>query len=119
MVMTVTRIRNPDYQQISEQKELQRQEHDRTARDSPASVEPLVAPGVERNRCEDFVYADKVARSIEMLGDVRGKSVLVVCGGIGNYGIRELLQRGARVTLTDLSEETIARGRDKWRNFSN
>jgi ubiquinone/menaquinone biosynthesis C-methylase UbiE len=41
--------------------------------------------------------------------------VLIICAGVGNYGVRELLSRGAQVVLTDIAPEVVEATRRRWR----
>src|SRR5438105_5047102 len=107
--MSVVKIRNPYYSNTTDQKRLQLESHDRSAQSMPVAVlSSDVEPSRRRKLCQDFVYETKISAILNAFGtDLRGRSVLVVCAGSGDYGVRELVDRGAHVTLTDLSPKTV------------
>jgi ubiquinone/menaquinone biosynthesis C-methylase UbiE len=113
----MVQIRNPHFTDVADQKRKQQEDHDRSARESEAEVEPPEGPPAPR-RCQEFVGAQRLFEATRPFpADLRGRTVLVVCGGQGNHGVRELVRRGAEVLLTDLSPEALARAREKWCHF--
>lgn len=109
------------FRSIKEQKTLQREHADVSMAGGEQIPEPTANHSIA-GQCPKFVYSDRVEHILAMFPeDLDGKTALIVCGGTGLYGVRDLLDRGALVTLTDISPIAIeaARKRKGWHSLGN